>query len=128
MKIRLSNITYAGGVFTADLDLADGPPTDQPVPHSTELPLGYNTDRAVGLFMLKAAMHAYGWTPISVQGRGAKIIEALKLTYPALDVYLSTSDAPVWPGFGSLDVTIDSGKGGWSFRPDGVTPWKAPPR
>jgi len=131
--LRLTNVT-----LTADVEI-DGlvippvispppavPPIDPPSLPSLPLPIGFSTDRSVGFFMLVSAMDAAGLTPIGVQGKGALIIVALKAKYPALDVYLSPSDAPVWPGrdMGSLDVTVDSGKKGWSFRPDGVTAWQ----
>jgi hypothetical protein len=142
MKVRLSNIQ-----ITCDVELLDGPlvPTtpvpvvivppvvvvpDPPEPVTRwELPNGYSTDTAVGYYVLVDAMTRAGLTPIGVQRHGDQIIAALKASYPDLDVYLSPSDAPVWPGFGSLDVTIDSGKGGWSFQVDapnkpGRVPWK----
>lgn len=100
------------------------PPVVVPEPTQWELPDGYSTNPAIGLYVLVDAMTRAGLTPIGVQGHGPAIIAALKASYPDLDVYLSPSDAPIWPGFGSLDVTIDSGKGGWSFRPDGATAWK----
>jgi hypothetical protein len=129
LTVRLTNL-----VLTADVEV-DGLPIalppiidafDPPMPPITPPPLpdGFASDRSVGLLMLVSAMQAAGLTPIGVQRHGPQIIAALKALYPALDVYLSPSDAPVWPGFGSLDVTIDSGKGGWSFRPDHATPWR----
>ena len=55
-----------------------------------------------------------------MQGKGATIVAALKADYPGLAVTVDPkTDAVVWPGIGPLDVTIDSGKGGWSFRPSG---------
>jgi hypothetical protein len=129
MKIRITNLTF-------DLEIDGTPPQPslppdpvlpppQPDPPAP-LPAGYDTDKSVGFWMLVNAMNAAGLTAIGVQNHGGHIIAALKALYPALDVYLSPSDAPVWPGFGSLDVTIDSGKGGWSFRVDHVTAWQPP--
>lgn len=127
MKVRLSNF-----VITCDAELLDGrlvpttpvPPVVVVPPPVDTLPEGYSTDVNVGYQMIVVAMDAARLTAIGVQGKGGLIIAALKAMYPALDVYLSAQDAPVWPGFGSLDVTIDSGKQGWSFRPDGATRWQ----
>jgi hypothetical protein len=116
-KIRLTNITFVNGAIEADLEEIHHSKPDPP------LPKGYDTDTNVGLDMLQKAMKAHNLTPVGVQRHGDQIVAALKDTYPALDVYLSPSDAPVWPHFGSIDVTIDSGRGGWSFRPDGATPY-----
>lgn len=83
------------------------------------LPAGYSTDKMVGYEMLVASMERHGLTPVGVQNHGRQIVDALNADYPGLRVYLSPTDSPVWPGFGSLDVTIDSGLGGWEFRDDG---------
>jgi len=136
MKVRLTNIE-----IICDVELLDGPlmPTtpippvvvvppvvapDSPAPVTLALPPGFDRLTSVGFGMLITAMDRAGLTPIGVQGKGPAIIAGLKALYPDLDVYLSPSDAPVWPGHGSIDVTIDSGKGGWSFRVDHVTAWK----
>jgi hypothetical protein len=103
-------------------------PPDPPKPPDTgtTLPEGYNSNPDVGFSMLVEAMNAAGLTATGVQRHGDQIVDALKRRWPGLDVYLSRTDSPVWPGFGSLDVTIDSGRGGWSFRPDGSAPWLPP--
>jgi hypothetical protein len=138
MKVRLTNLT-----ITCDVELLDGPllpttpippivvvvppvvvPDPIGVPPVADLPAGYATDVGVARGMFFAAMTAAGLDPVKVQGHGAWIVAALKARYPALDVYLSTKDAPVWPGLGSFDATIDSGKGGWSFRLDRDTAWQ----
>lgn len=92
-------------------------------PGGANLPAGYATDVNVGYSMLVSAMNSAGLTSLGVQHRGSQIVAALQAKYPGLDVYLSPTDSPIWPGFGSLDVTIDSGKGGWEFSPDGYWNW-----
>lgn len=87
------------------------------------LPAGYQSDPSVGFVLLVQSMERHGLTPIAVQNHGQQIVDALNQDYPDLHVYLSPTDSPVWPGFGSLDVTVDSGKGGWEFRPDGYFPY-----
>jgi len=70
--------------------------------------------------MFLASMQKHGLDPIGVQKNGRLMLEALKADYPNLAVTLDPkTDALFWPGIGSLDVTIDSGKGGWAFRADG---------
>ena len=142
MKVRLTNLVLTTSpvfAITCDGEL-DGtllpswpmPPPPVPVPTlppdpgpgPSALPNGWNTDKAIGLYMLVTAMTEANLTPIGVQKHGDQIIAALKASYPDLDVYLSSTDSPIWPGFGSLDVTVDSGKKGWSFRPDGYFPWQ----
>lgn len=134
LTLRLTDL-----VLTADVEI-DGPllptpPLPPPAPPVADppgpapepplaLPTGYDSNPSVAWEMLRAAVRENSLNAIDVQRHGDRIVAALKRTYPTLDVYLSTSDAPVWPGFGSVDVTIDSGKGGWYFRPDGVTPWQ----
>lgn len=88
------------------------------------LPAGYDTDTGVGFAMLIDSMNRRGLTAIGVQNRGQSIVDALNQDYPDLHVYLSPTDSPVWPRFGSLDVTVDSGRGGFSFRPDGYFPYE----
>lgn len=130
MKIRLSNFAFAGGVLSADVEF-DGvipsvPPVDRPLPGPPlALPTGYDYNATIAREMLLAAVRENGLNAIDVQRHGDRIVAALKRTYPSLDVYVNPkTDAVVWPGFGSVDVTIDSGKGGWYFRPDGYTAWK----
>lgn len=149
-RVRLTNFAFGGGGLEADLEvLADASsspapqpepvpqplpeplplpapppaPVPAPVPQPRALPLGFNSDPDVGFRMLVEAMDAHGLTPVGVQNNGKQIVRALNDYWPGLNVWLSTTDAPVWPGFGSIDVTIDSGKGGWAFRPDGATPY-----
>jgi hypothetical protein len=70
--------------------------------------------------MFMSAMQESGLDPVAVQGHGAVIADAVNKKYPGLGVTVDPkTDAVVWPGIGPLDVTIDSGKGGWSFRPSG---------
>jgi hypothetical protein len=148
MRVRLTNVRFVESGFEADVDLASGPlPGTPPPPMTTpvdpivqppppilpapfpELPPGYTTDPGVAFEMFTTAMARHGLTPTGVQGHGAWIVAAMNETWPGWNVYLSPSDAPVVPGpdFGSIDVTIDSGKGGWSFRPDGKTPYEPDP-
>lgn len=85
-----------------------------------ELPAGFDSDPNVARDMLINSMNLHGIDPVAAQGHGNAIVAALRADYPTLDVYAhNVSDAIMWPGFGSLDVTIDSGLGGWYFRPDG---------
>ena len=131
-RIRLTNLRLVADGLEADCDLIGalpGPPVDPPPPPPPpqELPSGYNTDRNVAFRMLIDAMDAHGLTATGVQNHGLQIVDALNAEFPGLDVYLSKSDAPVWPGFGSIDVTINSGLGGWSFRPDHVTVYEPDP-
>lgn len=126
-RVRLAGVALIAGGLEADVERLDGPAPPPPPPPPEGLPDGFDRDRRVGLDMLRKAMDAAGLDPIGVQGHGAAIVAALKKRWPGLDVYLSPSDAPVWPGFGSLDVTIDSGKLGWQFRPDDVTPYEPDP-
>lgn len=70
--------------------------------------------------MFVQSMQKHGLDPVAVQGHGATIVAALNQDYPGLGVTVDPkTDAVVWPGIGPVDVTIDSGKGGWSFRPSG---------
>jgi hypothetical protein len=121
-RLRFTNITFKDGYVEADCDQV---PQGLAAAASTgrDLPAGYDSNPDVGFEMLVNAMNSHNLTAVGVQNHGQQIVDALKATYPSLDVYLSPTDAPVWPGFGSLDVTIDSGRGGWSFRPDHATPY-----
>ena len=66
-----------------------------------------------------AAMQAAGLDPVAVQGHGQQIADAINAYAPGSGVTIDPrTDAVIWPGIGPVDVTIDSGKGGWSFRPD----------
>lgn len=127
VTVRLTNL-----VLTADVEI-DGlalPPVVEPVPPvvlppaTPILPIGFNADPAVALEMLLRTVRTHQLDAIDVQRHGQVIVNALNEDWPGLDAYVSASDAVVWPGFGSLDVTIDGGKGGWYFRPDGAVPWK----
>ena len=136
MRVKLTNVT-----IECDVELLSGalvpttpppvvppvvvvPIVVPPVVPVADLPAGYATDVGVARGMFFQAMAAAGLDPVTVQRHGDWIVAACKARYPALDVYLSTKDAPVWPGLGSFDATIDSGKGGWSFRVDHDTPWQ----
>jgi hypothetical protein len=123
VAIRLVNGAVDIDVSTDDFELDPPHPTDPP-PHPQTLPEGFDRDPAVGFSMLLSAMNEHQLDPIGVQGHGQQIVDALNDTWPGLNAYVSPSDAPVWPGFGSIDVTIDSGKQGWQFRPDGATPYR----
>jgi hypothetical protein len=126
-RVRLSNVQLIAGGLEADAQGLDAAPAPEPIPDPATLPLGFDTDPAIALGMLERAMNEHGLTPTGVQGHGQQIVDALNDTFPGLNVYLASSDAPVWPGFGSVDVTIDSGKGGWQFRRDRVTPYERDP-
>jgi len=126
-RVRLSNVALIAGGLEADAEGLDASPPPPPIPEPSALPVGFDRDPSVAFGMFQRAMNEHFQTPTGVQNHGQQIVDALRDTWPRLDVYRSRSDAPVWPGFGSLDVTIDSGKGGWQFRPDGVTPWEPDP-
>jgi hypothetical protein len=126
MKIRITNLSFDLEIDGVPVVVTDPPPPPPPPPPPDDLPAGYATDAGVARWMFFHAMTSYGLDPITVQGHGDWIVAALKAAYPALDVYVSTKDAPVWPGLGSFDATIDSGKGGWSFRLDHDTAWQPP--
>lgn len=117
MRIRLSNITLNDGILDADFDqLDDRPPNPPPI---SSLPEGYDTDEGIAYGMLMRAVREHNLDPIAMQGHGRIIAEALNETWPGLNAYSHPqSDAVMWPGFGSLDVTIDSGKKGWYFKVD----------
>lgn len=67
--------------------------------------------------MLVASMNRHGLDPVAVQRHGAVIVDALNRDYPDLHAWVNPStDAVVWPPLGPIDVTIDSGLGGWSFQ------------
>jgi hypothetical protein len=60
-----------------------------------------------------------GLDPVAVQGHGQQIADAVNRIHPELKLTVDPrTDAIVWNGM-PLDVTVDSGKGGWSFRPSG---------
>lgn len=123
LTFRLVSIHLVNGNVEIDVEtdaFEPAPnPNPNPNPQPRALPEGFDTDEAVGFSMLLTAMNEHQLTPIGVQGHGQQICDALNDTWPGLDAYAHrASDAVMWPGFGSLDVTIDSGKGGWQFRPD----------
>jgi hypothetical protein len=127
MQIRISNIKLMNNVIQFDYDEVNDT-TSEPVPNpprttlpSTDLPEGYDTNKTVAYNMLLQAMSEHNLTPTGVQGHGDEIVMALRDTWPGLKVYVHPqSDAPMWYGFGPIDVTIDSGKGGWSFQTPGT--------
>ena len=127
MKIRVSNIVFSGGELTADVEIVgSGPALPTPGPLQ-ELPRGYDTDENVARQMFVGAMNNQRLDPVAMQRHGQLIVDALKADYPTLQVYVNPrTDALMWPGFGSVDVTIDSGRGGWYFRPDHDSPWIKP--
>lgn len=90
-----------------------------PPPPARELPRGFDVDETVAAAMLLETVDRHRLDPIAMQGHGAAIAAALNADWPGLEAYAhKQSDAIMWPGFGSIDVTKDSGKGGWYFRPD----------
>lgn len=122
MRVSIRNFEFVNGVLSFDMDsVGDNPPTppEPDRPPTNSLPEGYDSDLGVGFEMFKQAMEKHGLTPRGVQGHGQWIVDAMNDTWPEWNVWLSKYDSPVVPGFGSLDVTIDSGKGGWEFSPDG---------
>lgn len=99
------------------VDLVQLPPSS--VTADSNLPAGYASDENVARQMFLDSMARHGLDPVAVQGNGWLIVNALKTDYPSLDVYAHrVTDAIEWPGFGPVDVTIDSGLGGFYFRPD----------
>lgn len=127
VTIRLTNLVLTADVEIDDLPIAL-PPVVPPVPPiavpTAILPIGFSSDAAVALEMLLRTVRAHQLNAVDVQRHGQVIVDALNADWSGLDAYVSVSDAVVWPGFGSLDVTIDGGKGGWYFRPDGAMSWK----
>jgi hypothetical protein len=97
------------------------PPAEPPQPAAPPpLPEGFNSNQTVAFGMLLASMQRHNLDPVAVQGHGKLVADALNSDYPGLFAYAHpTSDALMWPGFGSVDCTINSGKGGFYFRPDG---------
>lgn len=70
-----------------------------------------------------------GLDAVAHQRRGSDIAAAINAKYPEVGAYADPkTDGIVWPGVGMLDATIDSGKGGWSFRPVGPDPKTGPAR
>jgi hypothetical protein len=68
--------------------------------------------------MFLSAMQESGLDPVAMQGHGQQIADAVNKKYPGLGVTVDPkTDAIMWPGIGAIDVTIDSGKGGWAFQP-----------
>jgi hypothetical protein len=114
MRVRLSNVQLIVGGLEGDVEqLGAAPP-----PVSVRLPPGYDTDPGVAFGMLQSAVNLCHLDAIAVQRHGQQIVDALNETWPGLDAYVDRkSDAVMWPGFGDVDVTIDSGKGGWAFQP-----------
>lgn len=128
-RIRVSDISYVDGVLTANVILADtlipGPSPLPPGP-GAELPAHFNTDEAVAWQMLQQTVAKHHLNAIAVQGHGQVICDALNEDWPGLGAYAhKVSDAVMWRDWGSIDVTVDSGRGnaaypdGWYFRPDG---------
>lgn len=76
-----------------------------------------NLDPSTAFDMFKKAMDANGLTPTGVQHHGQVIADALNKMYPGWNVTVDPKDdAVVFPGIGKPDLTIDSGKGGWSWQ------------
>jgi hypothetical protein len=134
--VVLTNVKQlSGNSWEADYEYEDSGASPTPPAGGKTLPPGYNTSTDVGYSMLLEAMNAAGLTPMGVQGQGRLIVDALNAywAFGSNPVWLNTkTDAPVWPEFGSIDVTVDSGQphppqypnGQWSFRPDGDTPYQ----
>jgi hypothetical protein len=122
MRMRLKDIRLLNNAIEFDLTHIDEPDSENPPPPvaGENLPDGYDSDTDVAFGMLVNAMDDHGLTPIGVQGHGDVICAALNDTWNGLNTYPHPqTDAVMWPDFGSIDVTVDSGKGGWQFRPDG---------
>lgn len=120
----MDDITVGVGIGLALLWLYTSGGGDISLPtvlrEDASLPAGYSTDENVAAKMFTDSMNRHGLNAVMVQHNGYLMVAALKADYPALDVYVHpVTDALMWPGFGSLDTTIDSGLGGWEFRPDG---------
>lgn len=100
-------------------------PPDPPVDtYAKPLPAGYDSNEKIAEGMLLDAMAAANLNAVQVQRHGDWIVAALNKRYPGLYAYAHPqSDAVMWPGFGSLDVTISSGEGGFYFRPDHMAPY-----
>lgn len=125
MRIKISDITLKNNEIEFNYDLVDNAPFTPVEPPNglgnNDLPAGCYSDRTVGFEMLVQAMNEHDLTPVGVQGHGDIIVNALRDTWRGLKVYVHPkSDAPMWYGFGPIDVTIDSGKGGWSFQTSGT--------
>jgi hypothetical protein len=121
--LRLSNPRIVDNVIVVDYETLSGEFVETS-PVADTLPPGFDTDKNVASQMFLGSMKKHNVDPVAVQRHGQSIVDALKADYPSLQVYLNpATDAVVWPGFGSLDVTINSGLGGWYFRPDGHTRW-----
>lgn len=119
-KIRLSEITFVNGVLDATIVVTDDASPSPPQPPTHTLPTHYDTDEAVGWDMLQQTVATHHLDAVAVQNHGPVICDALNQDWPGLNSYAhKISDAVMWPGFGSLDVTINSGLGGWYFRVDG---------
>lgn len=71
------------------------------------------------------AMQQAKLDPVAVQGHGQTIVDAINKYNPGVKSWVDpNTDAVMWPGLGPIDVTVDSGKKGWSFREskDDLTP------
>jgi len=127
--LRLSNLRIVDNSIVVDYETLAGELVEPSPVVEDKLPPGFDSDKNVASQMLLGSMKKHNIDPVAVQRHGQWIIDALKADYPSLQVYLNrATDAVVWPGFGSLDVTINSGLGGWYFRPDGHTRWEPPTR
>lgn len=114
MRVRLSHVQLIVGGLEGDVEqLGAAPP-----PAVSALPPGFDSDVTVARNMLLSSMRGHNLDPIAVQGHGQVIVDALNADYRGLDAYVDRkSDAVMWPGFGDVDVTVDSGKGGFAFQP-----------
>jgi hypothetical protein len=129
-RLRLTNLIFTDDSFDANFEILsyntpvppiDPPPIDIP-PAPQALPEGYNTDKNVAWQMLQHTIAAHSMDAVFYQGKGKEICRLLNEDWPGLDCYAARhTDAVVWPGFGSCDVTIDSGKRGWYFNPDALS-------
>jgi hypothetical protein len=98
--------------------------TQVPQPHASLPPQagsptasGGDLQTAASLFL--DGVRQAGLNPVAVQGHGQQIADAVNRIHPELKLTVDPkTDAIVWNGI-PLDVTVDSGKGGWSFRPSG---------
>jgi hypothetical protein len=126
---RLAPYIGAGRAANATLaNLIGGPSfvaaTNEPQPHASlppqaGSPTASSADLQTASQKFLSAVQQAGLDPVAVQGHGRLIADAVNRIHPELALRVDPqSDAIVWNGI-PIDVTVDSGKGGWSFRPAG---------
>lgn len=124
-QITIKNLHIVNNKIIIDIDVDindDNPvpiPDPDPVPDRHPPPEGYDSDENVAWGMLQKTIEKHNLDPIAIQGHGKVVADALNKDWPGLRAYAHPkSDALMWKGFGSLDITKDSGKGGFYFRVD----------